>query len=62
MSPTLAMGANTALRDGGELSYAIATSGTLREAATVYQARMISYAMPLVQESRRIGRSRIGQR
>jgi 2-polyprenyl-6-methoxyphenol hydroxylase-like FAD-dependent oxidoreductase len=62
MSPTLAMGANTALRDGGELSYAIATSGTLREAATVYQARMLSYAMSLVQESRRIGRSRIGQR
>jgi hypothetical protein len=29
---------------------------------TVYQARIFGYAMPLVQESRRIGRSRIAKR
>jgi hypothetical protein len=56
------MGANTALRDGAEKSHAIATRATLRAAVSSYQARMLAYAMPLVQESRRIGQARIGQR
>ncbi|MBF5001071.1 FAD-dependent monooxygenase [Nocardia sp. BSTN01] len=65
MSPVLAMGANTALRDAGELTTAIATARTtgrrLNDAVTDYQRRMLAYAQPLVTASQRVGRARVGQ-
>jgi 2-polyprenyl-6-methoxyphenol hydroxylase-like FAD-dependent oxidoreductase len=65
MSPVLAMGANTALRDAAELTTAIAAAHTierpLRDAVTDYQQRMLAYALPLVGASQRIGRRRVGQ-
>jgi 2-polyprenyl-6-methoxyphenol hydroxylase-like FAD-dependent oxidoreductase len=62
MSPVLAMGANTALRDSGELTRAVTTSATLHEAIAAYQERMLGYSLPLVDASRRIGQHRVGQR
>ncbi len=61
MSPVLAMGANTALRDAGELTTAVTTARTLRDAVTDYQHRMLAYSQPLVSASQRIGRRRVGQ-
>ncbi|MEU6996245.1 FAD-dependent monooxygenase [Streptomyces sp. NPDC046465] len=66
MSPVLAMGANTALRDAGELTEAVSAALTrnscLEQAVTTYQDRMRAYAVPLLSASRRIGRQRVGQR
>lgn len=62
MSPVLAMGANTALRDSGELTWAITTGATLQDAVSAYQERMLGYSLPLVEASRRIGQNRVGQR
>ncbi|QUQ70056.1 FAD-dependent oxidoreductase [Kutzneria sp. CA-103260] len=61
MSPVLAMGVNTALRDSGELIRAITTGATLPDAVATYQERMLGYALPLVEASRRIGQHRVGQ-
>lgn len=65
MSPVLAMGANTALRDAGELTAAVATvradERSLHDAVADYHHRMQAYAAPLVEASRRIGRGRVGQ-
>ncbi|WP_405493987.1 FAD-dependent oxidoreductase [Nocardia sp. NBC_00511] len=65
MSPVLAMGANTALRDAGELTnllgIALADNSPVHEAVAEYQRRMLAYAIPLVEASRRIGRERVGQ-
>ncbi|HEX4252576.1 MAG TPA: NAD(P)/FAD-dependent oxidoreductase [Pseudonocardia sp.] len=66
MSPVLAMGANTALRDAGELattlSAAVASGAPLAAAVGEYQRRMADYAGPLVANSRRTGQARVGQR
>jgi 2-polyprenyl-6-methoxyphenol hydroxylase-like FAD-dependent oxidoreductase len=66
MSPVLAMGANTALRDAGELvtvlSEAAASGVGLEAAVGIYQRRMTAYAGPLVAGSRRTGQARVGQR
>ncbi|MGV9269110.1 FAD-dependent oxidoreductase [Kitasatospora sp. NPDC003701] len=69
MSPVLAMGANTALRDAGELTHALGgVSGApdpgaaLLEAVRGYERRMRDYAFAIVADSRRTGRQRVGQR
>lgn len=66
MSPVLAMGANTAIRDAGELatllSDATASGAPLGAAVAEYQRRMTGYAGPLVASSRRTGQARVGQR
>ncbi|MEU9080628.1 NAD(P)/FAD-dependent oxidoreductase [Kitasatospora sp. NPDC048538] len=65
MSPVLAMGANTALRDAGELSRALADPAGRGEcpvrAVGAYESRMRDYAFPIVADSRRTGRRRVGQ-
>ncbi|WP_317824334.1 NAD(P)/FAD-dependent oxidoreductase [Rhodococcus sp. IEGM 1366] len=65
MSPVLAMGANTAIRDASELtrtlSEASSTHTSLVEAVASYQAQMAEYAFPLVAGSRETGRTRVGQ-
>lgn len=65
MSPVLAMGANTAIRDAGELARALAhaqTSGTpLVDALRAYETQMIDYAFDVVESSQRTGRTRVGQ-
>jgi 2-polyprenyl-6-methoxyphenol hydroxylase-like FAD-dependent oxidoreductase len=63
MSPVLAMGANTAIRDARELALALgAAPDDPVEALCAYQDRMLGYALPLVAASRSIGRTRVGQR
>ena len=66
MSPVLAMGANTALRDAGELtralSHAAGTGEPVRDAVRAYEDRMTDYAFSIVADSRRTGRHRVGQR
>ncbi|MCU1645238.1 MAG: FAD-dependent monooxygenase [Nocardia sp.] len=66
MSPVLAMGANTALRDAGELttsiSTALATGTSLHEAVRRYEADMLEYSSAMVAASRRTGQERVGQR
>ena len=66
MSPVLAMGANTAIRDAGELvtalSAAVASGTPLPAAVEEYQRRMAGYAGPLVARSRQTGQARVGQR
>ncbi|MDI9915309.1 NAD(P)/FAD-dependent oxidoreductase [Rhodococcus sp. IEGM 1379] len=65
MSPVLAMGANTAIRDASELtralSDAVASQGSLVGAISGYQNRMAEYASVLVADSRRTGQARVGQ-
>jgi 2-polyprenyl-6-methoxyphenol hydroxylase-like FAD-dependent oxidoreductase len=65
MSPVLAMGANTAIRDASELTRALsdaaASHAPLTEAVLGYQNRMADYAFPLVSNSRKTGRTRVGQ-
>ncbi|WP_329569156.1 FAD-dependent oxidoreductase [Kitasatospora sp. NBC_01266] len=63
MSPVLAMGANTALRDAGELLLALtrAAGAPLVEAVRDYERRMTGYAFPLVAASRATGQRRVGQ-
>ncbi|QMU77302.1 FAD-dependent monooxygenase [Streptacidiphilus sp. PB12-B1b] len=65
MSPVLAMGANTALRDAGELTStlrgATGTAETLMEGVRTYESRMRGYAFPIVAASRQTGRQRVGQ-
>ncbi|MBC3839670.1 FAD-dependent monooxygenase [Streptacidiphilus sp. 4-A2] len=66
MSPVLAMGANTAIRDAGELAQALSaapgsTAGML-EAVRGHERRMIDYAFSVVESSRRAGQRRVGQR
>ncbi|MFF1903031.1 FAD-dependent oxidoreductase [Kitasatospora sp. NPDC058218] len=69
MSPVLAMGANTAIRDAGELTRALGSvsgapdpGASLMEAVRGYEARMRDYAFAIVADSRRTGRRRVGQR
>ncbi|MFJ9084145.1 FAD-dependent oxidoreductase [Streptomyces sp. NPDC102384] len=66
MSPVLAMGANTALRDAGELTHAIAGAvgrgERLVDAVRAYENRMTDYAFSIVTDSRRTGQQRVGQR
>lgn len=65
MSPVLAMGANTAIRDASELTRAltdaVVTDMPLVEAISGYQVRMAEYAFPLVANSRKAGQARVGQ-
>lgn len=63
MSPVLAMGANTAIRDAHELVLALSAAGAVDpvEALSGYRERMLGYAMPLVAASRQTGRERVGQ-
>lgn len=65
MSPVLAMGANTAIRDASELTRTLSEAGSthasLVEAVADYQAQMAGYAFPLVANSRETGRTRVGQ-
>ncbi|MFE2727582.1 FAD-dependent oxidoreductase [Kitasatospora sp. NPDC059327] len=66
MSPVLAMGANTAIRDAGELVAALSAAADegapLVEAVRDYQNRMVDYAFAVVASSRRTGRERVGQK
>ncbi|MFE6055413.1 FAD-dependent oxidoreductase [Kitasatospora sp. NPDC056446] len=66
MSPVLAMGANTALRDAAELGRELADAAgpgePLVRAVGSYESRMRDYAFPIVADSRRTGRDRVGQR
>ncbi|MFD7451183.1 FAD-dependent oxidoreductase [Kitasatospora sp. NPDC059827] len=66
MSPVLAMGANTAVRDAAELSRALADATGpgpgLARAVGAYESRMRDYAFPIVADSRRTGQQRVGQR
>ncbi|MFJ2810916.1 FAD-dependent oxidoreductase [Kitasatospora sp. NPDC087271] len=66
MSPVLAMGANTAIRDAAELTRTLAgaaASGTpLVDGVRAYELRMREYAFSVVAASRRTGRQRVGQR
>ncbi|MFJ3219633.1 FAD-dependent oxidoreductase [Kitasatospora sp. NPDC086801] len=66
MSPVLAMGANTAIRDAAELTRTLveaAASGTpLVDGVRAYELRMREYAFPVVAASRRTGRQRVGQK
>jgi 2-polyprenyl-6-methoxyphenol hydroxylase-like FAD-dependent oxidoreductase len=66
MSPVLAMGANTAIRDAAELTTELAAvvagSCNLLDAIANYQSRMIAYAQAIVVASRETGQSRVGQR
>jgi 2-polyprenyl-6-methoxyphenol hydroxylase-like FAD-dependent oxidoreductase len=66
MSPVLAMGANTAIRDAGELTRALAGAADrgepVRDAIRAYENRMTSYAFSLVADSRQTGQRRVGQR
>ncbi|MFJ4655822.1 FAD-dependent monooxygenase [Nocardia sp. NPDC088792] len=63
MSPVLAMGANTALRDAGELTRMLsAARPSPHEAVRRYEAKMLAYSAALVTASRRIGKERVGQR
>lgn len=63
MSPILVMGANTAIRDAGELtrvlSDAAGTGEPLKEAVRAYESRMTDYAFSIVADSRH---QRVGQR
>ncbi|MCE4265521.1 hypothetical protein EEB13_07825 [Rhodococcus sp. WS3] len=65
MSPVLAMGANTAMRDASELTRTLCEArsphASLVEAVADYQAEMAAYAFPLVANSRETGRTRVGQ-
>ncbi|WP_344444862.1 NAD(P)/FAD-dependent oxidoreductase [Kitasatospora nipponensis] len=69
MSPVLAMGANTAVRDAGELTRALGgagdapdPAGPLVAAVRAYEGRMREYAFAIVADSRRTGQRRVGQR
>ncbi|MFE9534840.1 FAD-dependent oxidoreductase [Streptomyces sp. NPDC006691] len=66
MSPVLAMGANTAIRDAAELTRTLAEAADshmpLVDAVGAYERRMREYAFPIVAASRRTGRQRIGQK
>ncbi|MER8105586.1 NAD(P)/FAD-dependent oxidoreductase [Kitasatospora sp. NPDC094016] len=65
MSPVLAMGANTAIRDAAELTRtlagAAASGAPLVDGVRAYELRMREYAFPVVAASRRTGRQRVGQ-
>lgn len=66
MSPVLAMGANTAVRDAGELTRALAEAAGRGEpfvrAVGRYENRMREYASRIVADSRQTGQQRVGQR
>lgn len=66
MSPVLAMGANTALRDAGELTRMLSAALTAQtdphDAVRRYEAKMLAYSAALVAASRRTGKERVGQR
>ncbi|MFF7635086.1 FAD-dependent oxidoreductase [Kitasatospora sp. NPDC008050] len=66
MSPVLAMGANTAIRDAGELARALAGAAAAGEspvrAVGRYEERMREYAFRIVADSRQTGQQRVGQR
>jgi 2-polyprenyl-6-methoxyphenol hydroxylase-like FAD-dependent oxidoreductase len=66
MSPVLAMGANTAIRDAGELTRALSdatgTGATILQAVRNYESRMREYAFPIVAASRQVGQQRVGQK
>ena len=66
MSPVLAMGANTAIRDAGELALALAAAADsgapLVDAVRNYQNLMVDYAAAVVASSRQTGRERVGQK
>ncbi|NDZ80866.1 FAD-dependent monooxygenase [Streptomyces sp. SID10853] len=66
MSPVLAMGANTALRDAGELTRALSEAARagepLVDAVRAYENRMTDYAFSIVADSRQTGQQRVGQR
>ncbi|MGW4652190.1 FAD-dependent oxidoreductase [Kitasatospora sp. NPDC004289] len=66
MSPVLAMGANTAIRDAGELVSALSAAtdegAPLVDAVRVYQRGMLDHAFALVASSRRTGQERVGQK
>ncbi|MEB8339572.1 FAD-dependent oxidoreductase [Streptomyces endophyticus] len=66
MSPVLAMGANTAIRDASELTRALSTAARtgepLKDAVRTYESRMTDYAFSIVADSQRTGRQRVGQR
>ncbi|WP_331744507.1 NAD(P)/FAD-dependent oxidoreductase [Kitasatospora sp. NBC_01300] len=66
MSPVLAMGANTAIRDAAELARALAgaaaSGAPLVDGVRAYELRMREYAFSVVAASRRTGRQRVGQR
>lgn len=62
MSPALAMGANTALRDAGLLTHALSSSPSdIVDALSAYHHEMADYAFTQVDASQRIGRARVGQ-
>ncbi|MFJ8751962.1 FAD-dependent oxidoreductase [Streptomyces sp. NPDC102441] len=62
MSPALAMGADTAVRDAGELtralSYAAGTGEPLMNAVSSYENRMTDCAFSIVANARQTGRQR----
>ncbi|MBB4921064.1 FAD-dependent oxidoreductase [Kitasatospora kifunensis] len=66
MSPVLAMGANTAIRDAGELTRSLTgtrgTAESLTQAVRGYENRMRDYAFSIVADSRQTGQQRVGQR
>lgn len=66
MSPVLASGANTAIRDAGELATRLAHARDhdrpLPPAPRRYESEMIDYAFSLVNASQRTGRARVGQK
>ena len=66
MSPVLAMGANTAIRDAGELTRALAdaigTGQPIVKAVRRYENRMRDYAFSIVADSQQTGQRRVGQR
>ena len=66
MSPVLAMGANTAVRDAAELTRALSgatgAGEPLVRAVRGYENRMRDYAFPIVADSRQTGQQRVGQR
>jgi 2-polyprenyl-6-methoxyphenol hydroxylase-like FAD-dependent oxidoreductase len=66
MSPVLAMGANTAIRDAAELTdqLTLAASGACSptEALDRYRKRMEGYAGAIVAASRHTGQARVGRR
>jgi 2-polyprenyl-6-methoxyphenol hydroxylase-like FAD-dependent oxidoreductase len=66
MSPVLASGANTAIRDAGELATALAHARDhgmpLLPALRQYESEMIDHAFSIVNASQRTGRARVGQK
>lgn len=66
MSPVLAMGANTAIRDAGELTRALSDAagagGSPVDGVRAYENRMTDYAFSIVADSRQTGQQRVGQR